>query len=123
MKKHQASRFKSNTIVALTIALLSLIWGCEKDITLDLETGPEKLVVEGHIEPGYPPYVILTHNVPFFDLTDIEDLEKLFVHNADISVFDGTDTYKLIEYCSDSMPDSLLSLASLYLGVDMDLKF
>lgn len=120
MKKNGLNRFASITTIGLTMGILAFAWGCEKDITLDLETGPEKLVVEGHIEPGYPPYVILTHNVPYFDLADIDDLEKLFVHGADVTVFDGADTYQLIEYCSDNMPDSLLSLASLYLGVEMD---
>ena len=106
--------------IHLVIFLLAIGFciGCQKDITLDLETAPEKLVVEGHIEPGLPPYVILTHNLPFFDLTDLEDLEQLFVHGAEVTVSDGSDTYTLKELCSDSLPDSLLSLASLYLGVD-----
>jgi len=102
----------------LFLLVFGICTGCEKDITLDLGTAPEKLVVEGHIEPGLPPYVILTHNLPFFELTDIEDLEQLFVHGAKVTVSDGTDTYTLSELCSDSLPDSLLALASLYLGVD-----
>ena len=105
---------------ALYLLIMGLLMSCEKDITLDLEMAPEKLVVEGHIEPGYPPYVILTHNVPYYELTDINDLEKLFVHGAEVTVSEGSNVYKLTEYCSDSMPDSLLSLASLYLGVDID---
>ena len=105
---------------ALLFVVLALCTACEKDITLNLDTAPEKLVVEGHIEPGYPPYVILTHTVPYFELTDVEDLEALFVHGAEVTIFDGTDTYTLTELCSDSMPDSLLALASLYLGVDIE---
>jgi len=112
------SILKNNGLILLLA--ISFCLGCEKDITLDLEIAPEMIVVEGHIEPGYPPYVILTHTLPYFELTDIEDLEKLFVHGADITVTEGANTYALTEFCSDSMPDSLLALASLYLGVDID---
>lgn len=120
MKTKLIFKLKSKAVIVMATAILGFFWGCEKDITLDLDFPPEKLVVEGHIEPGYPPYVILTHNLPYFELTDINDLEKLFVHGADITISDGIGIYTLTEYCSDSMPDSLLSLASLYLGVDIE---
>lgn len=119
MKRHLTNNFHSGSFAILIMVVLGFC-GCEKDITLDLETAPEMIVVEGHIEPGYPPYVILTHTLPYFELTDIDDLEKLFVHDANITVTEGANTYTLTEFCSDSMPDSLLNLASLYLGVDID---
>jgi len=79
-----------------------------------------KIVVEGHIEPGLPPYVILTRNLPYFTYTNVTALENLFVHDADIKIFDGEKYYQLVEYCSDTVPDSLLTYAALYLGVKIE---
>ena len=43
--------------------LISIIFlSCQEEITLDLPQAEEKLVVEGAIEPGFPPYVILTND-------------------------------------------------------------
>ena len=119
MRAHRVYKFSSNCIAVLVIVVLSFCFGCEKDITLDLPVAEEKIIVEGHIEPGLAPYVILTHNLPYFTSTDVNDLEQLFVHDAIITVSDGVGTYEMIEYCIDNMPDSLFVLASFYLGVDI----
>ena len=42
-----------------------------------------KLVVEGYIEPGYPPYVILTKNQGYFDPINTTTYNELFVNNVD----------------------------------------
>jgi hypothetical protein len=33
---------------------------CQEEITLDLPKADDKLVIEGSIENGFPPYVIIT---------------------------------------------------------------
>jgi len=104
----------------LIIGVFLFGMGCEKDITLDLPITENKVVVEGHIEPGVPPYVILTKNLPYFTKTDVNALENLFIHGAVITVNNGTEDFPLIEYCSDSVPDSLLALGALYLGVTVE---
>ena len=43
----------------------------------------DKLVVEGVIEPGYPPYLILTRNQGYFDPIDANTYNNLFVTDAD----------------------------------------
>ena len=67
---------------------LVLIFGlvlvsCQEEITLKLPQSENTLVVEGAIEPGFPPYVMLTKNQGYFDEIDINTYNELFVNNAD----------------------------------------
>ena len=77
-----------------------ILWSCEKDIDIKLKTTDEKIVVEGAIEQGIPPYVILTKSVGFFAPTDLASYKNSFIKNAIITVSDGTtsvvlDTFNL----------------------------
>ena len=56
---------------ALSIAMLSFLamlifTNCEKNITADLPDPVEKVVVEGSIESGGTPLVMLNRNYPYF---------------------------------------------------------
>ena len=66
----------------LFLASIILI-SCQKEITLELPKGEQKLVVEGSIENGFPPYVILTTNQPYFQPIDANSYTDIFVENAD----------------------------------------
>ena len=64
--------------------LISIILiSCQEEITLDLPQAEDKLVVEGAIEPGFPPYVILTKNQGYFEALDINTYNDLFVNDVD----------------------------------------
>jgi hypothetical protein len=91
---------------------------CETDITLDLPTPQEKLVVEGHIENGDYPYVVLTRNFSFYAGVNPGQLQNLFVHNAMVMMNDGTNDYQLTELCLSTLPDSIKQLVLDYLGID-----
>src|SRR5690349_6177434 len=66
----------------LLLAPLLLLTSCEQAIELDLPTGEEQIVVEGHIEPGQPPVVVLTRSVPVFAPLDAATLAGSLVHGA-----------------------------------------
>ena len=66
--------------------LLGLI-SCREEISLELNSNEEKLVVEGHIEPGFPPYIILTKNQGYFDPIDSNTYSNIFVSDAEIIVY------------------------------------
>lgn len=100
------------------ISCISLLPACQKEIEVELPEIAAKIVVDGKIEPGVPPYVILTYNMPYFGPADINSIQNSFVHNAVITVSDGTNTVTLTEYCSQSLPDSLLPLVASFTGVD-----
>lgn len=100
--------------------LLPLLIGntsCEKAIEVDLPDHEPKYVVEGYIEQNQPPYVILTRSMGYFDPSAKEDLENSFVHDAKITVSDGTRSTVLVEYCFQDLNGLERSLFSEALGI------
>ncbi|MFH2095324.1 MAG: DUF4249 domain-containing protein [Bacteroidota bacterium] len=79
----------------IILSLLVIMFSCEKEITLDLPSSSDKLVVEGVIEEGQFPYVILTKNASYFDKVDSSTIMNMIVFNAKVTVTDGTQTDSL----------------------------
>lgn len=100
----------------LTLVLSS----CEKDIEIDLPEDEQKIVVEGSIEQGQPPFVLLTKSTGFFEPTDIQTLNNLFVKGAIVTVSNGTNTVQLTEVCSDQLPQNLLPSVAELIGVSVE---
>jgi hypothetical protein len=107
------------SLVFSTLILLS----CEREITVDLPTPKDQIVVEGYIENGLPPYVFLTRNSPFFGGIDLNDLSAYFVRGAKIVVSEGDNQVELVEYSSDLInllpEDEKKALADLF-GISLD---
>lgn len=115
------SSLMTKRIVFLFIGLFSLcLFSCEKDIDIDLPEAERKLVVEGSIEPGLPPFVILTKTEGYFDPIDINSLQNAFVHGATVFVNNGTNNVQLTEICTNNLPDSLLPAISELIGVSLE---
>src|SRR5690606_3132019 len=81
----------------LLLLLLSFLTACEENLTIDIPAGQEKLVVEGHIEQGAPPVVVLTRSRPVFAGFSPADIEDSFVHGAQVVVSSGGQSYTLKE--------------------------
>ena len=79
--------------------VISVLFSCRKEISLDFPPVPEKLVVQGAIEPRFPPYVILTRNQGYFETIDNSTYNNLFVSDAEITIFklDGNEIIDSIE--------------------------
>ncbi|MCU0387169.1 MAG: DUF4249 domain-containing protein [Chitinophagaceae bacterium] len=75
-----------------------LFFSCEKVIELVPEEQPPKLVVDGYIESGQPPRVIITRSLAYFDKLTPTMLTESFVRNADVRVSDGLRSVRLREY-------------------------
>ena len=60
---------RTRNLILLPLVVLGLS-ACEKEITVDLPKTEQKLVVEGTIEPGQPPIVLLTRTESYFDPLD-----------------------------------------------------
>jgi len=117
MKAKAKNRFHHFAIYCLVFFVYSST-SCQKEIKVKLPDAKQKICVDGKIEPGMPPYVILTHNMPYFGPTDISSLQKMFVHNAVVTVSNGSSTVTLTEFCTQSLPDSLLPIVAAFTGVD-----
>lgn len=99
-------------------ALVLLLQSCVRDVELDIPGSGEKVVVEGYIEPGVPPIVFLTRNKPYFGTNNFSSFNDMLIHDAYISVSNGTSTVQLQEICASSLPDSLMPLLSAITGLD-----
>lgn len=80
--------------------LLSLLFlaSCEKDITIKLDSTSPKLVVDGSIENGVRPVIILTSSLDYFSKIEPDVLEKSFIHDAQVSITSNGKTWPLREY-------------------------
>lgn len=96
MKRDNANKSIWHSGILLLSYMILLISACEKDITVDLPQPELKIVVDGAIETGGTPYVLLSKNAPYFAPVDTISLSQYLVHNAIVTVSDGikTDTLK-----------------------------
>lgn len=91
--------------VAVTLLFVIAVTGllsCEKEVNIHLKNGASKLVVDGQIENGNYPLVILTKSIGYYSTIDLSTLENSFVHGAVVKVSDGKDTITLREYSIDT---------------------
>lgn len=104
--------------VAIPILAALLFTACEKEITVDLPDTPERLVVEGTIEPGLPPIVILTRTQGYFEPTNATALANTYVRNATITVDNGNGPIPLEQICTSSLTPAQQALFIELTGLD-----
>lgn len=75
-----------------------LFTGCEKNINFDLNEAPATLVVDANIENGQAPIVVLTKSLDYFSSINPSIIQDLFVHDAEVTLSNGTKTHRLKEY-------------------------
>lgn len=83
---------------------LALLAGCERSVDFRLDETEPKLVVEATIENGQPPVVTLSRSLSFFSAIDLQTLSSSFVHDAEVTVSNGTRTHRLREYAVPVAP-------------------
>lgn len=120
-KIHSTHRLDMKFLSLVAMSALLLFPACEKDIEVDLPEVPEQLVVEGNIEPGKPPFVILTRTQSFFAPTDINSIAGMFVSGATVTVSVDGDTWTLSQVCSNLLDSTTLALAAEASGLNPDL--
>lgn len=107
---------------ALRLLLLATVLSaCEKEITVDLPVEPPQLVVEGSIEPGLPPFVILTRTQGYFEGLDPAALAGVYVRDAVVSVDRGDGPVLLDQLCTASLTEEQRQLFVTITGLDPDL--
>ena len=80
------------------LAAATVFSGCEKTVTVELPNVDDKIVVEGYIETGQPPYVILSRSLDFFGTVNLNSIVQNTIQGATVTVSDGfiTDTLQQI---------------------------
>lgn len=101
------------------IPLISLlISSCTKEVLVDIPEGEEKLVVDGRIETGEPPVVLLTRSNNIYAETSGSLLLESLVSGATVTVSDGSNTVVLDEICSQSLPAGTEEAIASFLNID-----
>jgi len=80
------------------ICILFTLYGCEKNVILNLPQPASQLCVDGYVQPNYPAYLFLTHNFAFYGTFSASGiLTNDLIHGAKITVNDGVTTDTMIE--------------------------
>src|SRR5580698_3826119 len=82
------------------IFLCGIFSSCEKAINFNLSASPSQLVVDASIENNKAPVVILSSSLNYFSQITPAILENSFVHNAVVTISNGTKTQQLKEYAT-----------------------
>lgn len=101
--------------------LLCTVWlsSCTANISIPLPPGEERIVVEGYIENGLPPVVVLSRSQPYFGDVGPGSITAAFVRNATVTVSDGSRTIVLIEVAASALPPELRDLLRTTFGLDL----
>ncbi|MCS6990892.1 MAG: DUF4249 domain-containing protein [Chitinophagales bacterium] len=79
-----------------------LLASCTRELDIELPSSATQLVVEGRIETGSPPVVLLSRSSSFYDDFILDSAANYFVSGAHIVVSDGTDSVILAEVFIDT---------------------
>jgi len=85
---------------ALLLLLIPALWlaaSCEKDVTVDLPAGDARVIVEGYIENGASPYVLLSRSTGYFAPFDSLSLINSGIRGALVIIRDGSVADTLVE--------------------------
>jgi len=90
--------------MAGTLLLAISLISCEKNINFDLDESADVLVVDAAIENGQSPVVVLTRSLNYFSAISPAILANTFVHDAVVTISNGTLTHQLKEYATNLAP-------------------
>lgn len=101
----------------LYIAILACLFiSCEKDIDIDVPAAEPQIVIEGSIENGGPPIVLVSKTRGFFEPTSPADIANSYISNATVFV----NGVELTLICAADIPEELLSEFSALIGIPTD---
>jgi hypothetical protein len=107
---------KGYTILSL-LTLTLVFTGCTKEVEIDIPGYEEQLVIDGRIETGMPPIVLISRSQDVYAPTDIQSFLNTFVSGAVVTVSDGTTTVVLEEICTNNLPAAYEETVSAMLGI------
>lgn len=114
------SRLRLWNLSLLTIFVTFLFSACEKEVKIDIPGYEKQLMVDGSIETGQPPFVLLSTSKDIYSPTDLNSFLNSFVSGTNVEVSDGTNTVQLIEICTDNLPPGTESFAAQLFGLPAD---
>lgn len=110
------SRFRTFLLMGTCVAVVSF-FGCETPITVSIPDAEPLLVVEGRIEPGQPPVVLLSRSQDYFAPVDATLLGSLYEGGGTVTLTVDGDALVLDEVCAGALGPEELALAAAVLGI------
>lgn len=92
------------------LPLLLFICSCEKEISLKLPPASPKIVIEGFIEKGSIPIVIISQSISYYDTISYASFANSFVKDATVYVEVDGKKYPLSLICLNQLPPILKDL-------------
>ncbi len=90
-------------ILSIILVLLGVL-SCTKDVQIDLPQLPPQLVVDGNIEAGAHPLVLLSMSQPAADTVSLLTYLNSVVSDAQVTVVNGTDSFSLTPTYIQQLP-------------------
>lgn len=90
---------------------------CQKDVSIILPSYDEKIVVDGKIETGLPPIIILSTTKDIFSNNSQDAIFGDFISDALIIISNGTLTDTLQTICSDEIPEEFQEIGYALFGI------
>ena len=87
----------------LPVFALLLTTGCETPIDVEIPLAEPMLVVEGRIETGAPPIVLLSRSQNYFDPVDATLLGSLYEGGGEVRITVDGETILLDEVCAGDL--------------------
>lgn len=110
---------KKRIILFPLLAVILLVNGCTKEVTIDIPGYEEQLVIDGQIETDQPPFVLISKSKEVYAPTDLSAFLNGFITGAVVTVSDGATTVQLDELCSDNLPPGTEEIAAAMFGISV----
>jgi hypothetical protein len=103
--------------IATILFILSILTSCTKEIEIDIPGYQEQVVIDGSIETGMPPLVLLSRSKDIYSPTNLQAFLEGFVTGATVTVSDGINSVQLEEVCTDNLPPGSEAIAAAIFGI------
>ena len=87
-----------------TVLLFIVFFSCTKEVKIDIPGYQNQLVVDGIIETGGHPIVLLSQSANIYEQSDLAAYISRFVYDAQLNVISGNDTFPLSLFTIAELP-------------------
>jgi len=102
------------------LSLMVFLGSCTKEVKIDIPGYEEKVVIDGRIETGMPPIVLISKTQDIYSPTTLDAFLNGFQSGAIVTVSDGTTTVVLDQICSDNLPPGTEAMAAALFGISVE---
>ncbi len=101
------------------VSIVSILFSCTKEVVIDIPGYKEQVVIDGRIETGQPPFVLISKSKDIYSPTDLNSFLNSFQSGAIVTVSNGTTSVQLTEICTDNLPPGSEPFIAELLGVSV----